>query len=281
MTPRLIPIHGILILILSAVLAVGCSGRGEGNTRRIGVAQCSSDPWRWETNDEIERELLFHNDATVEIRSADDIDQKQIDDIHYFIENDFDLIIVNPTRADVVYPAIKEAFDRGIPVVTFDRRIQGDSYTAHLEVDNEGIGHEAGEYAASLLRDKGRVIEIQGDTTMTPAVSRHMGFIRAISGHPGIEVVASVHGKWNPDTAARLVDSLLWLHPDVDLIYAHSDAMAISAAKVARDHGLADIKLLGIDGRADEGIRAVSDSVIDATFLYPTYGYTLDRKSVV
>lgn len=280
MKPLLKPIHCIFILCLLAIIAAGCSDRKNGKSWRIGVAQCSSDPWRWETNDEIERELLFHNNATVEIRSADDIDQRQIDDIHYFIDNGFDLIIVNPTRADAVSPAIKEAFDKGIPVVTFDRRIQGDSYTAHLEVDNEGIGREAGEYAASLLPSKAKIIEIDGDTTMTPALSRHKGFIRAISSHPGLEVVASLQGKWNPDTAARLVDSILAIHPDINLIYAHSDDMAISAAKVARRRGIDGIRFLGIDGRTDLGIKAVSDSVIDATFLYPTYGYTLIRTAL-
>lgn len=278
MRPAKRPILHIIAICLLLALFTGCS---EGKKqRRIGIAQCSSDPWRWETNDEIERELLFHPDVTMEIRSADDIDQRQIEDIRYFIDNDFDLILVNPTRAEAVSPVIKEAFDKGIPVVTFDRRIQGDSYTAHLEVDNEGIGREAGEYAASMLPPQARIIEIQGDSTMTPTVSRHRGFTDAISRHPGLEIVASAYCNWNPDTTARIVDSLLSVHPDVNLIYAHSDDMAISAAKVARRRGLGHIKFLGIDGRNDLGLKAVADSVIDATFLYPTYGYTLVRTAL-
>jgi signal transduction histidine kinase/DNA-binding response OmpR family regulator/ABC-type xylose transport system substrate-binding protein len=267
-------------MALTGIVALTGCGKGSERSYRMGVAQCSSDPWRWETNDEIARELMFHDNVTVETRSADDQDQKQIADIEYFIDNDFDLIIVNPTRADAVTPTIKKAFDKGIPVVTFDRRITGDSYTAHLEVDNAGIGKEAGEYAVSMFPHGAKIIEIQGDNDMTPTIGRHRGFTEAVAAHPDMQVVASVYGKWNPDTTARLVDSLLRVHPDVDLIYSHSDAMAISASKTARARGFNNIKFLGIDGMASEGIKAVADSTIDATFLYPTYGYKLIRTAI-
>lgn len=267
------------VMAVVAVCLANCGGE-KGHKYRIGVAQCSADPWRWETNDEIERELMFHDNAEVEIRCADDIDQKQIADIRYFIDNDFDLIIVNLTKAEAVTPVVKEAFDKGIPVVTFDRRVNGDCYTAHIEVDNELIGREAAEYAISLFPHGSKIIEIQGDSSMTSTVRRHKGFADVIDNAPGQEIVASVYGKWNPDTAAMLIDGILAANPDIDLIYAHSDAMAISAAETARKRGLDNIRVLGIDGLPNQGIKAVADGVLDATFLYPTYGYTLLRIAI-
>ena len=267
----------LLLSILAAAIGwmlSGCSG-GNAKEHHIGVVQCSSDPWRWATNDEIERELLFHDNATVEIRSADDDADQQINDIRYFLDKDIDLLIVNPVDADKVTPAIKEAFDRGIPVVTFDRRVNGDCYTAHLEVDNSLIGIEAGEYAISLLPVEAQILEIMGDTTLTSATGRHRGFAEVIAKDPGKRIVATAYARWNPDTAARMVDSILTRDPGIDLIYSHSDAMAIAAAEVVSRHGLDGITILGIDGAKDVGIKAVADSVIDATFLYPTYGHLL------
>ena len=43
---------------------------------RICVSQCSQDDWRMKMNDEINREILLHDDATVEICSADDSSEK-------------------------------------------------------------------------------------------------------------------------------------------------------------------------------------------------------------
>ena len=77
-------------LILSSLLLTCCQ---EPATYRIGVSQCSSDDWRLKMNDEILREIMFHPEATVEIRSADDSNERQIADIRYFMDNDFDIII--------------------------------------------------------------------------------------------------------------------------------------------------------------------------------------------
>ena len=77
-----------------------------------------------------------------------------------------------------------------------------------------------------------------------------------------------------------MTDSLLSLFPDVDLIYAHNDRMAIGASQVARRRGLDDIKIIGIDAAPEIGIKAVADSVIDATFLYPTEGHLLVKTAM-
>lgn len=55
--------------------------------------------------------------------------------------------------------------------------------------------------------------------------------------------------------------------------------MAIAASDVARKHGK-DIRIIGIDAAPEIGIKAVADSVIDATFLYPTEGYRLIRTAL-
>lgn len=55
--------------------------------------------------------------------------------------------------------------------------------------------------------------------------------------------------------------------------------MAIAASDVARKHGK-DIRIIGIDAAPEIGIKAVADSVIDATFLYPTEGYRIIRTAL-
>ena len=69
----------LYIFILTALLSLlACT---ESKVYRIGVSQCSQDDWRNKMNDEINREIMFHEDAVVEIRSADDSNEKQIRDI--------------------------------------------------------------------------------------------------------------------------------------------------------------------------------------------------------
>ena len=269
----------ILLAVISALLVATLWGCSESKKYKIGVSQCSQDDWREKMNDEIEREIMFHEEAEVEIRSADDSNEKQIRDIRYFADNNFDIIIVSPNEAAALTPVIKEIYEKGIPVIIFDRNIIGDSYTARIGVNDEGIGRSAAHYALNVLGKGANAIEIYGRPGSSPADGRHKGFTEEFALGGG-HLVATVTGNWNKEDAMPAVDSLLRAHSDIDLIYAHNDRMAIGASEVARRLGRDEIKIIGIDAAPNIGIKAVADSVIDATFLYPTEGYRLIRTAL-
>ena len=98
------------------------------------------------------REQLLHDDVEVEFRNADSDNNRQISDIRYFMDNGFDLIMVSPNETEELTPIVKESYEKGIPVVTFDRRIDGDSFTAHMEVDNYELGKSVAGYARSHIQ---------------------------------------------------------------------------------------------------------------------------------
>ena len=69
-----------------------CSNR-ELKSFYIGVSQCSDDEWRHKMNAEILREAMFFDGLKVEIRSAHDNNETQIEDIQYFVDKGVDLLI--------------------------------------------------------------------------------------------------------------------------------------------------------------------------------------------
>lgn len=260
------------------MLSVAASSCHEEKDFRIGISQCSRDDWRSKMNDEINREIMFHNDASVEIRSADDNNEKQISDIRYFADNGFDIIIAAPNEADAITPIIKEVYQRGIPVIIFDRDINDDSYTARIGVDNTELGRSAARYAIRLVGKDLKPVEISGREGSSPAICRHNGFINGLASE-NIDLLGSGCGNWNHDDAILVADSLLKAHPEANLVYAHNDRMAIAASEVARRLGK-DLKIIGIDAAPQIGMRAVADSIIDATFLYPTEGHLLIKTAL-
>lgn len=267
--------HWLFALFFIVVLT-GCR---EERSWRIGVSQCSDDDWRSKLNDEINREIMFHDDAVVEIRSANDNSKTQIEDIRYFADNGFDIIIVSPNEAAALTPIIKEVYESGIPVIIFDRNIIGDSYTARIGVDDVGIGKAAAHYALQFTGHDGRAIEIYGLPGSTPAEDRHTGFASEFEKNGG-KIVASVPANWNMEDAAPVADSLLKNYQDINVIFAHNDRMAIGASSVIDSLSRPNIKIIGIDATPETGIRAIADGKIDATFLYPTDGHRLIRTAL-
>lgn len=267
------------LLPLLCIISISCNKEREPRYK-IGVSQCSSDEWRNKMNHEMLREMLFHEDSYIEIVSADDSNEKQTADIQSFIDRDFDIIIVAPNEGEALTPIVKKAYSAGIPVIIFDRRISGDSFTSYIDLDNKGIGIAAAEYSNSLFGNKkADIMEITGLLGSTPAQERHEGFIEGLQRYPNLTLVASLPGDWNREKAAEIADSLLKIYPDVELVYAHSDNMAIGVSNILKETGRRDIKILGTDASPGQGIEAVRDSIIDATFIYPTEGHRIIKTA--
>lgn len=272
-------LKSILLAILACVLLTVVSGCDETKKVRIGVSQCSQDDWRTRMNEEMLRETMLHDDVEVVIRSADDSNEKQAEDIRWFANNGFDIIIAAPNESDPITPVIDEVMARGIPVIVFDRSVSGNNYTAFRGADNYGIGEMAARYMMTHISPEASVIEITGNMGSTPARDRSKGFADGLAKAPGVNIVGSASGMWNYDDAYAVADSLFNLYPDVDVVYAHNDRMAIAAADAAARHG-ASPYIIGVDGAPEIGLKAVAEDKIDATFIYPTEGHALIRTAL-
>ncbi len=262
-----------ILFLLGTVLMVSC--RNEQVCYLIGVSQCSDDEWRQQMNNEILREALFYDGVQVEIRKVPDDSKKQEEDIRYFINRKVDLLIVSPNEAAAMTPVVEEAYDRGIPVIVVDRKILSDKYTAYIGADNYEIGKAVGNYVASRLNGKGRVVEISGLKSSTPAIERNQGFMNAIRAYPEIQVLCSEDAGWLRKRADEKMDTILAAFPEIDLVFAQNDRMAAGAYEAARRVGRAQqMKFVGIDALPGKeyGLEMVLDSILTATFIYPTGG---------
>lgn len=242
---------------------------------RIGVSQCSDDEWRHQMNNEMLREALFYDGVEVDIRTVKDDNAQQIEDIRNFIQEGVDLLVVAPNEAAPITPVVEEAFDRGIPVMVFDRKILSDKYTAYIGADNYELGKAIGNYVANMLHGRGNIVEIAGLTGSTSAMDRHQGFVSAISPYPGIQLLAREDAGWLRSEAGERMDTLLRHFPEIDVVYAQNDRMAAGAYDVAKRQGRAEgMRFIGTDALPGEGygVEQVLNGQLDATFIYPTGG---------
>lgn len=242
---------------------------------RIGVAQCSDDSWRHKMNDEILREAMFYDGVAVEIRSAGDDNRKQAEDVRYFMDKGVDLLIISANEAAPMTPVVEEAYQKGIPVILIDRKILSDKYTAYIGADNYEIGRAVGNYIASSLQGKGNVVELTGLGGATPAMERHQGFMAAISNFPDIKLIDKADAAWESGPAEVEMDNMLCRHPKIDAVYAHNDRIAPGAYRAAKKVGREkEMLFVGIDALPGKGngLELVLDSVLNATFIYPTNG---------
>ena len=241
----------------------------------IGVSQCSEDIWRDKLNDELKMGEYLNDSIIVKLASSNDDNVLQNKQVNQFVDEGVDLIIVSPNQLSAISKAVERAYDKGIPVILYDRKTNSDKYTAFIGCDNYMIGKSMGTFIAHQLKGKGRIVEICGLEGSSPAMERHRGFMDAIKPYPGIQVIASAGGDWKEESAIKAMKSILKKTQDFDYVYAHNDRLAWGAYVAARQMGLEHkYKYTGVDGMATEGggLELVRDGVFEASYLYPTKG---------
>ena len=241
----------------------------------IGVSQCSEDIWRDKLNDELKMGEYLNDSIVVKLASSNDDNVLQNKQVNQFVDEGVDLLVVSPNQLSAISKAVERAYDKGIPVILYDRKANTGKYTAFIGCDNFAIGKAMGKFIVQQLRGKGRIVEIRGLEGSSPALERHRGFMDAIKDYPGIKVVASEAGDWKEKSAIQAMKRILKKTQDFDYVFSHNDRMAWGAYVAARQMGVKRAyKYTGVDAMATEGggLELVRDGVFEATYLYPTKG---------
>ena len=265
----------MLPFLLMGTLCTTSCGETDSVRYHIGVSQCSDDAWRTKLNEEMRRELLFYPGVSLEVRSADDDNERQARDIDHFIAQGVDLLIVSPNRADSLTPAVSKAFDAGIPVIVADRKVTGNKYTAFVGGDNFEVGKLQGEYLQRVLPQGGKVLEVMGLMGSTPQELRHQGLVESISDVSARYQFVQCMGAWKRDKGEAEVLKVLAQHPDVKVILSQNDQMAIGASRALQSANLDHkVFIMGVDGLTgeDNGIEAIRNGTIDVSATYTTGG---------
>lgn len=263
----------LIIYVAIIVLLTGCAQKPRKFV--IGVSQCSEDVWRDKLNDELKMGEYLNDSLIVKLASSNDDNVLQNKQVNQFIDEGVDLLIVSPNQLSAISKSVERAYDKGIPVILYDRKTNSDKYTAFIGCDNYTIGKSMGTFIAQQLQGKGRIVEISGLEGSSPALERHRGFMDAIKPYPGLQVVASEGGNWKEEGGIQAMKRILKQTQDFDYVFAHNDRLAWGAYVAARQMRVKrNYKYTGVDGMATEGggLELVRDGIFEASYLYPTKG---------
>ncbi|MGF7212936.1 ribose transport system substrate-binding protein [Skermanella aerolata] len=273
----------------------------------IGFSQVTTlESWRVQFNIDIKKEVLQWTNIKLLIKDAGDKTEQQIKDVEYFINMRVDALLICPKEPPGVTSAVIKAFDARIPVFVLDRNVSTRCYTKFITGDNHKIGIEAGRHAIALLDDAPKrqirnffntrprfVLEIWGGPGTQAARDRNKGFNESLDKEKrniNIEVLPGRNSAdWKQDVAYSIMIKAMQKYKEIDLVFAHNDAMAYGAYLAAKEKSReSEIKFIGVDGLVTEGADYVCDGCLHATFEYPTLGadglkeainFLMERKS--
>ena len=242
------------------------------NVIKIGYSQCNrGEPWREQMDKDIKLAAESHPQVKLTMKDAQNEVVAQQAHIKEFIAAKVDVIIVSPKDTSLTQ-VVGEAYNAGIPVIVLDREVEGDNFACFIGADNRLIGREVGKWVVKKLKGKGNVVELKGLSSSTPAKDRSEPFREVLKGTE-IKVVYDADMEWLKDRAREKMQAALARNPrpgSISLVYGANDPAAIAAYEAAKDAGREkEMIFVGVDALPHEGVEAVRNGILDATFEYP------------
>jgi ribose transport system substrate-binding protein len=183
-------------------------------------------------------------------------------------------IALAPLDESALVGPVSTAMKRGIPVVIFDSGLKGNDYVSFVATDNDAGGRLAGEHMAKLLNGKGRVVLLRYAEGHDSTSRREEGFLAALKGQPGIEIVSSnQYGGADVEGAYKKGESLLSTlkTPDgrlsIDGIFCPNESVSFAMMRVLQDNGWAGkVRFIGFDA-SDNLVKGLRDGHLDGIVL--------------
>jgi ABC-type sugar transport system substrate-binding protein len=191
---------------------------------------------------------------------------KQTADVEAAIVQGVDGIIISPLDAVAMAPALQQAVDAGIPVVTIDRRVEGvPGILAHVGADNVKGGEAQGTLITQLFPDGAKIVNLQGQPGASPAIDRNKGVHNVLDSMADkYEFVAEQTANFQREEGASVTEAILaGLSSPPDVIVAANDDMALGALQVTKEQNL-NIPIIGFDA-LPEALASVRDGGLAAT----------------
>jgi len=260
----------LIVLLLSALLLPGCSGkpRSSGQRKIAGIVF---------QEDQFFRLVLFgmrdaagKNGAELLEANSEGKPDREIQLINTYVASGVDAIVVSPLSARASAMALGRARAKGITVVTYNTNVEGDIASAYLESDQTALGRTTGEAARAYIEKHlgGKaVVAILAFQSQAPEQStmRVNGFREEITKLPGVKIVAE-QDAWLSEQAVRRGGDLLTAHPDINILWGANEGATVGSVMAVKNSGRAGrVVVFGTDtGDQIAGFLLSEDGILQA-----------------
>jgi simple sugar transport system substrate-binding protein len=252
------------------------SSGGGSKAISLGFSQVGSESgWRTANTDSV-KEAAKEAGYTLKFSDAQQKQENQISAIRSFIAQKVDVIAFSPVVVTGWDAVLKEAKAKNIPVVLTDRSVEtsDDSlYVTLVGSDFTDEGRRAAKILEKVLEKAGhkgaaKIAQLEGTTGAAPAIERAKGFKEVMEAKhkDDWKIVVSQTGDFTRAGGKQVMAAFLQSNPDINVLFAHNDDMAIGAIQSIEAAGKKpgkDILIVSIDGVKD-GFVAMSEGKINA-----------------
>ena len=189
--------------------------------------------------------------------------EQQIQIVEDLITAKVDAIVIAPGDSQRLIPALKKAENAGIKLVNIDNRLDPGALAQaalpvipFISVDNEKAAYASARLIADGAVPGTQAAILEGIRSADNARQRAAGARRAFAENPAIKLVAAESANWKIDEAYSVTKQLFVSHPEIKLLFAANDMMALGALKYLQETARSQVKVAAYDA-LDEAVAEV------------------------
>jgi ribose transport system substrate-binding protein len=200
-------------------------------------------------------------------KSAEGSAEKEIAIIENFVQQKVSCILIDPIDSQAVMPAMKKAFDAGIPLVTMGNYVNTPYGNISTLYNDYRDYKTLTAILAYSIKEQGNVVHIFGKKGNFVSDERLRGFDDGIKQFPGIKLLSEQPGEWDPALSQRIMEDMLTAYPKIDGVAVWHDGIMYSAVTALKNSGrLEGMKVVSYDGDP-ESSKMVKDGTLVADLL--------------
>lgn len=191
---------------------------------------------------------------------------KQTADIEAAIVQKVNAIVISPLDVNALAPAVEQAVQAGIPVVTIDRRVDGvQGILAHVGADNVKGGEAEAQAVIDAFPDGAKIFHLQGQPGAGPAIDRNKGVHNVLDPvKDKYQIIFEQTANFARAEGLSVTEAGLAANGKPDAIICANDDMALGAMEACAARGFNDVKIYGFDA-LPEALAAVRDGKLAGT----------------
>jgi len=192
---------------------------------------------------------------------------KQTADVEAALTKGVKGIVISPIDVNAMAPALQEAIDAKVPVVTVDRRVpSATGILGHVGADNVKGGEAQGNLIVKLFPDGATIANLQGQPGASPAIDRNKGLHNVLDkAGDKYKIVFEQTALFQRDKGLSVTESMLaGMATPPQVIVAANDDMALGAIEAVKARKLKGVVIIGFDA-LPEALAKVRDGEMTAT----------------
>ncbi len=213
----------------------------------------------------------YNVEITFEGPESEAMVDKQIEMLETALSKKPSAICLAALDSQAVIPLLKQAEEKGIPVIGFDSGVDSDIPVATAATDNLAAAALAADKMAEYIDETGEVALVVHDQTSRTGIDRRDGFKKRIEeAYPNIKIVDIQYGEGDQLKSTDIAKSIIQAHPDIKGLFGANEGSIIGVLNAVKELDRDDIIVIGYDSgkqqqdaiRAGEQVGAVTQDPI-------------------